>query len=145
MAYSIRAVVESRVRSVNRAFPGSKLPVRGLIQAHMVLYAAALLVNLRSLHRHSKREAEEETAQAATYLFLLKVSLLRRRRPISCHYAMLLSARHSGRPCRIQSGFLQGSQYLSLPHHADSDLELLVVWVCANAIRVRSRLVRAGA
>jgi hypothetical protein len=68
----IRALVESTVRSLKRAFPGSKLPVRGLIRARMVLYPAALMVNLRRLHRHFEEKAEEVTEEGVTFLSLVK-------------------------------------------------------------------------
>jgi len=61
---SIRAVVESTIRSLKRAFPGSKLPVRGLIRARMMLYPAAMMVNLRRLHRHLMEQAEEASQEA---------------------------------------------------------------------------------
>jgi hypothetical protein len=62
----IRAVIEATVRSLKWPFPNSKLPVRGLVRARMVIYAAALMVNLRRLHRYSTRKAEK-TAQKATF------------------------------------------------------------------------------
>ena len=46
----VRAPVEATVRSLKRGLTGSKLPVRGLIRATMVLCAAALMVNARRLH-----------------------------------------------------------------------------------------------
>jgi hypothetical protein len=48
----LRAVVESTVRSLKRGFPANKLPVRGLIRSRMAIYPAAMMVNLRRLHRH---------------------------------------------------------------------------------------------
>jgi hypothetical protein len=69
---SIRTLVESTVRSLKRAFPGSKLPVRGLIRTRMVLYPAALMVNLRRLHRHFEEKAEEVTEEGGTFLSLVK-------------------------------------------------------------------------
>ncbi len=48
----VRVVVESTIRSVKRAFPGSKLPVRGLIRSRMMLYSSAVMVNLRRLHKY---------------------------------------------------------------------------------------------
>ena len=56
----VRAPVEATVRSLKRGLNGSKLAVRGLIRATMVLTASALMVNARRLHRaaleHLKRE-----------------------------------------------------------------------------------------
>jgi hypothetical protein len=74
---SVRAVVESTIRSLKRAFPGSKLPVRGLIRARMVLYPAAMMVNLRRLHRHLVEEAEKAAQVAVSSLSSLKTALFR--------------------------------------------------------------------
>jgi hypothetical protein len=74
---SVRAVVESTIRSLKRAFPGSKLPVRGLIRARMMLYPAAMMVNLRRLHRHLVQEAEKAAQEAASSLSSVKTALLR--------------------------------------------------------------------
>jgi len=68
----IRVVVESTVRSLKRAFPGSKLPVRGLIRARMMLYPAALMVNLRRLHSYLAEKAEKTGQDTAFSLSLLK-------------------------------------------------------------------------
>lgn len=73
----IRTLVESTVRSLKRAFPGSKLPVRGLVRARMVLYPAALMVNLRRLHRHFEEKTEEVTEEIATFLSLVKRAIFR--------------------------------------------------------------------
>lgn len=53
----VRAPVEATVRSLKRGLTGSKLPVRGLIRATMVLCAAALMVNARRLHGAELRAA----------------------------------------------------------------------------------------
>jgi hypothetical protein len=74
---SIRAVVESTIRSLKRAFPGSKLPVRGLIRARMMLYPAAMMVNLRRIHRHLAEEAERAVQRAASFLTSPKTALCR--------------------------------------------------------------------
>jgi hypothetical protein len=55
----IRVLVESTVRSLKRAFPGSKMPVRGLIRTRMMLYPAAMMVNLRRLHRYFAETADQ--------------------------------------------------------------------------------------
>ena len=73
----IRAPVESTVRSLKRAFPGSKLPVRGLIRARMMLYPAALMVNLRRLHRYLTTKAEEAGHQVVSSLSSLRFALCR--------------------------------------------------------------------
>jgi hypothetical protein len=82
----IRAVVESTVRSLKHAFPNSKLPVRGLIRARMMLYPAALMVNLRRLHRHFTKKAQETNQEEAFSLSLLKNALFRCLRHIQCHF-----------------------------------------------------------
>ena len=86
---SIRAVVESTIRSLKRAFPGSKLPVRGLIRARMVLYPAAMMVNVRRLHRHLAQEAEKAAQEAAFSLSLLKTALRRCLKSIHRRFSSL--------------------------------------------------------
>jgi hypothetical protein len=71
----VRVVIESTVRSLKQAFPGSKLPVRGLIRARMMLYPAALMVNLRRLHRYLPTRVEEATINLASFLSVLKCAL----------------------------------------------------------------------
>jgi hypothetical protein len=78
----IRTLIESTIRSLKRAFPGSKLPVRGLIRARMMLYSAALMVNLRRLHRYSTTKVEKITQEAVSFLSSLKTTLCRRLEPI---------------------------------------------------------------
>jgi hypothetical protein len=92
---SIRTLVESTVRSLKRGFPGSKLPVRGLIRARMVLYPAALMVNLRRLHCHMEKRAEEATEESATYLSLLKGVLLHGWRSVFRPFSMLSTAQNA--------------------------------------------------
>lgn len=43
--------------------PGSKLAAGGPIRARMVLYPAALMVNLRRLHGYLRTKVEETTQQ----------------------------------------------------------------------------------
>ena len=86
---SIRAVVESTIRSLKRAFPGSKLPVRGLIRARMVLYPAAMMVNVRRLHRHLTAEAEQAAQEVAFSLSLLKTTFCRCLKDIHRHLSPL--------------------------------------------------------
>jgi hypothetical protein len=88
---SIRAVVESTVRSLKRAFPNSTLPVRGLIRARMVLYPAAMMVNLRRLHRHMAKEAKKAAQEAASSLSLVKTALCRCLKRIHHHFPPLVS------------------------------------------------------
>jgi hypothetical protein len=61
---SVRAAVEATVRSLKRGLRGNKLPVRGLTRARMFLYGAALMVNLRRVHRY-EREAAAKAAKNA--------------------------------------------------------------------------------
>lgn len=86
----IRVVVESTVRSLKRAFPGSKLPVRGLIRARMMLYPAALMVNLRRLHRYLTTKVEEATQEIASSLSSLKNALCRRLKRIHRPFSAFL-------------------------------------------------------
>ena len=83
----IRVVVESTVRSLKHAFPNSKLPVRGLTRARTMLYPAALMVNLRRLHRHFTKKAQETNQEEAYSLSLLKNALFRCLRHIQCHFS----------------------------------------------------------
>jgi len=59
----VRAPVEATVRSLKRGLTASKLPVRGLIRATMVLCASALMVNARRLH----------AARVSCFVFFLQV------------------------------------------------------------------------
>ncbi len=61
---SIRAVVEATVRSLKGGLRGDKLPVRGLTRARMFLYGAALMVNLRRVHRYEREKAAEAAENA---------------------------------------------------------------------------------
>ena len=51
---SVRAVVESTVKSLKRGLAASKLPVRGQARATMWLCASAMMINARRLHRWSQ-------------------------------------------------------------------------------------------
>jgi hypothetical protein len=93
----IRTLVESTIRSLKQAFPGSKLPVRGLIRARMMLYSAALMVNLHRLHRYSTTKVEKVTPKAASFLSWLKSTLCRRLEPIH-HCFSALPLAHDARP-----------------------------------------------
>jgi hypothetical protein len=73
----VRVVVESTVRSLKQAFPGSKLPVRGLTRARMMLYPAALMVNLRRLHHYLTTKVEEAGQEVASSLSVLESALCR--------------------------------------------------------------------
>jgi hypothetical protein len=73
----IRVVVESTVRSLKRAFPNNKLPVRGLIRSRMVVYGAALMVNLRRLHRYFTTRQEAASEKASFSWSLLKTAFCR--------------------------------------------------------------------
>jgi len=87
----IRVVVESTVRSLKRPFPNSKLPVRGLIRARMMLYPAALMVNLRRLHRYFTKNAQKATQEGAFSLSSLKTVLCRSLRDIHHRFSEFLS------------------------------------------------------
>lgn len=67
---SVRAPVEATMRSVKRGLKGDKLPTRGLGRASMVLHGAALMVNLRRLHRHREKKREEGQSAGEKVLFL---------------------------------------------------------------------------
>ena len=84
----VRVVVESTIRSVKRAFPGSKLPVRGLIRSRMMFYSAALMVNLRRLHEYSS-ERNAKTREFSLSLF--KIDLFRGLNYIFRHFLKILS------------------------------------------------------
>lgn len=73
---SIRAVIEATVRSLKLPFPNSKLPVRGLIRSQMVIYASALMVNVRRLHTYfteQGHDAVENTPLSALLSSLLVI------------------------------------------------------------------------
>lgn len=73
----IRTVIEATIRSLKHPFPASKLPVRGLIRATMVIYGSALMVNLRRLHGYFTAEQGQQLIQAgASALLSLFSSLL---------------------------------------------------------------------
>ncbi len=87
----VRVVVESTIRSVKRAFPGSKLPVRGLIRSRMMLYLAAVMVNARRLHDYLSENAGENTPNTAISLLLFKIDLRRGLKHIFRHFLKILS------------------------------------------------------
>lgn len=74
---SIRVLAESTVRSLKRAFPNNKLPVRGLIRSRMMIYPAALMVNLRRLHGYFTEMAQEASQEAASSLFSVRNAVCR--------------------------------------------------------------------
>jgi hypothetical protein len=88
----IRVVVESTVRSLKRAFPDSKLPVRGLIRARMILYPAALMVNLRRLHRYLTKRAQAVAQEGASSLSSFETALSCCLRCIHRRFSEFLSA-----------------------------------------------------
>jgi hypothetical protein len=88
----IRVVAESTVRSLKRGFPGSKLPVRGLIRARMVLYPAALMVNLRRLHVYLTKKTQEVAQKGASSLSLFETALSCCLRSIHRRFSEFLSA-----------------------------------------------------
>lgn len=73
---SIRAVIEATIRSLKLPFPKGKLPVRGLIRSQMVIYASALMVNVRRLHTYFTEQGHntvENTPLSALISFLLVI------------------------------------------------------------------------
>jgi len=87
----VRVVVESTIRSVKRAFPGSKLPVRGLIRSRMMLYLAAVMVNARRLHDYLSESAGEITPNTTISLSFFKIDLRRGLKHIFRHFLKILS------------------------------------------------------
>ena len=71
----VRVVVESTIRSVKNAFPGGKLPVRGLIRARMMLYLAALMVNVRRLHHYLSGKDTNNSRKSGFSLSFFKINL----------------------------------------------------------------------
>ena len=74
---SIRVLAESTVRSLKRAFPNNKLPVRGLIRSRMMIYPAAVMVNLRRLHGYFTEMAQEASQEVASSLFSIRNAVFR--------------------------------------------------------------------
>ncbi|MDY6874510.1 MAG: transposase, partial [Chloroflexota bacterium] len=71
----VRVVVESTIRSVKRAFPGGKLPVRGIVRARMMLYLAALMVNARRVHRYLSGKDTNNSRKSGLSLSFFKTNL----------------------------------------------------------------------
>ena len=72
---SVRAPVEATMRSIKRGLAGSTLPVRGLVRASMMLQAAALMVNLRRIHRYV---AEQRAKRCLLWIMYLYARLVAR-------------------------------------------------------------------
>ena len=87
----IRVVVESTVRSVKRAFPGSKLPVRGLIRSRMMLYLAPLMVNVRRLHTYLSEKERSEAQKGTLSLSFFEIDLFRSLKNAFYRFSELLS------------------------------------------------------
>jgi hypothetical protein len=86
---SVRAPVEATMRSIKRGLKGGgpqgdKLPTRGSERVKMVVYGAALMVNLRRLHRWREQKRKETSSPgrsaAEKLLFLAFLWALRRAR-----------------------------------------------------------------
>lgn len=60
---AIRANAESMIHAFKHVFAGGKLPVRGLVRAHMMACGSALMVNLRRLHDYLHPDYPVEMAQ----------------------------------------------------------------------------------
>lgn len=71
----IRAAVEATVRSLKHPFPGGKLPVRGVIRAHMLVCGSAVMVNVHRLCRYFQElpSSMDKEAPFASLLSLLSV------------------------------------------------------------------------
>jgi len=82
----IRVVVESTIRSLKRAFPNSKLPVRGLVRSRMMIYPAAMMVNVRRLHHYLTTKSEEVMQEALSFLSTLENAFCRCMRRIHRHF-----------------------------------------------------------
>ena len=89
----VRVVVESTIRSLKQAFPDSKLPVRGLVRSRMMIYPAAMMVNVRRLHRYLATKVEEATQEVASSLSSLKNALCHCLNGIHCRFAPFLPAK----------------------------------------------------
>ena len=63
--YAIRANVESTIHAFKHPFPAGKLPVRGLVRTHMLVYGSALMVNLRRVHRYLHADEATKLSQTA--------------------------------------------------------------------------------
>ena len=88
----IRVLVESTIRSLLHAFPNHKLPVRGLTRARMMIYGAALMVNLRRLHRYLTENRKAAAQKVAFSWSLLKTTFSRCRRRVHRHISRLVPA-----------------------------------------------------
>ncbi|MFO7743023.1 MAG: transposase [Anaerolineae bacterium] len=91
---SIRVLAESTVRSLKRAFPNNKLPVRGLIRSRMMIYPAAVMVNVRGrpgrLHGFFTEIAQEASQEVASSLFSVRNAV--------CHHLNRVYRRLSRHP-----------------------------------------------
>jgi hypothetical protein len=94
---SIRVLAESTIRSLKRAFPNSKLPVRGLIRSRMMIYPAAVMVNLRRLHRHFTEMAQHASQELGFSLSSVKKAVCRHLKRIHRRLSRHLLVRHARR------------------------------------------------
>jgi hypothetical protein len=78
---SVRAPVEATMRSIKRGLRrgpgGHKLPTRGEARAKMVIYGAALMVNMRRLHRYEEQNRAEKRSAADKEVFVAFLWALR--------------------------------------------------------------------
>ncbi len=103
---SVRVLDESTIRSLKRAFPNSKLPVRGLSRSRMIIYPGAVMVNVRRLHHYYQSASQELSLSLSS----VKNVVCRRLKRIYRHLSRHL---HLGtlRPAAVSLGrFFQGSQ-----------------------------------
>jgi hypothetical protein len=73
----IRVLAESSIRSLKRAFPNNKLSMRGLIRSRVMIYPAAVTVNLRRLHRDFTEMAQDASPEGASSLLSVKNAVCR--------------------------------------------------------------------
>lgn len=83
----IRVLAESTVRSLKRGFPNNKLPVRGLTRSRMMIYAAAIMVNLRRLDHHFAETAQDASQELAFSLSSAKNAILSHVDYIRCRFS----------------------------------------------------------
>jgi len=63
--HNLRAAVEATMRSIKHAFPGGKLPVRGLFRMTSMMIASALMCNVRSILRFLQAQRKLEKSSRA--------------------------------------------------------------------------------
>lgn len=95
---SIRAVIEATVRSLKLPFPDSTLPVRGLIRSQMVIYASALMVNLRRLHTYFTEQGHNTVENTPLSALISSLLVIRAQFARLHRYLLALSVAIGVRP-----------------------------------------------